>query len=70
VASDGNIIVTDVNNHRVQIFDQTGKFLKKFGAEGKGNNQFQNPFDVCMNSLGFIYVAGRQSNSHYNTSYR
>jgi len=33
IDSNGRFIVADTGNHRVQIFDSTGKFLDKFGSE-------------------------------------
>src|SRR5689334_22291807 len=33
----GNIIVADNLNHRVQVIDQNGKFLMKFGSRGEGD---------------------------------
>ena len=33
--SRGVIVVADFNNDRIQVFDRKGKFLFKFGSEGK-----------------------------------
>ena len=33
IDSNGRFIVADTGNHRVQVFDSTGKFLFKFGSE-------------------------------------
>ena len=38
-----NIFVVDHQNHRVQIFDQNGLFLHKFGGKGDENGQFKRP---------------------------
>lgn len=35
----GRIIVADRSNSRVQVFDQEGKFLFKFGSPGSRNGQ-------------------------------
>jgi len=40
VNSNGNIIISDKNNHRIQIFDSEGNFLLTFGSKGNGNGQF------------------------------
>src|SRR5574342_548296 len=39
----GNIIVTDNNMNRIQIFSPTGTYLSKFGSSGSGNGQFDRP---------------------------
>jgi len=44
----GDIIVADCNNHRMQIFDCKGRHVRAFGSYGQANNQFQNPWDVCV----------------------
>jgi len=44
----GDIIVADSNNNRMQIFDCKGRHIRAFGSLGDGNNQFQYPFDVCV----------------------
>ena len=36
----GKIVVGDQGNHRIQIFDRDGHFLRKFGSEGEGDGQF------------------------------
>jgi len=44
-----SIVVTDNYNHRLQFFSQQGgKFLSKFGSEGTGNGQLDNPKGVCI----------------------
>jgi len=40
VDSQDNIIVVDKNNHRLQIFDSSGKFLQKIGSLGQGDAEF------------------------------
>ncbi|CAH1780015.1 unnamed protein product [Owenia fusiformis] len=44
------IIVTDTDNHRIQIFDDTGEFLFEFGTYGTGKGQFRQPFGVTTDS--------------------
>ena len=50
--SRGQIIVADKDNHRVQVFDLTGRFLFKFGEKGQRVGQFCYPWDVdsCPNN--------------------
>jgi DNA-binding beta-propeller fold protein YncE len=54
--SQGNVYVADNRNHRIQKFDSSGKFLLKWGSEGKGDGQFLSPFDVVVDNQGNIYV--------------
>jgi tripartite motif-containing protein 71 len=58
----GHIVVTDWGNHRVQILDEKGRFLRSMGTtgqEGSANYQFYSPYDVCVdrNNHNQILVA-------------
>ena len=44
----GEIVVADYNNHRIQVFDRSSKFLFKFGSNGQGNGQFSGPYSVTV----------------------
>lgn len=48
----GHIIVADKDNHRIQVFSLTGRYLFKFGEKGNRIGSFQCPWDVdsCANS--------------------
>jgi len=46
-----NIVVSDNNNNRIQIFDSEGNFMTMFG-----NGQFNNPWGITVNSQGNIIV--------------
>lgn len=55
---DGNIIVCDLNNGRLQTFDSDGGFLSAFGYKGDGPGCFGNPNSVCLDAAGqHIFVA-------------
>ena len=43
VSSSNRVIVSDSNNHRIQIFDVNGKVLTTFGSEGTDAGQFKFP---------------------------
>ena len=49
--SKDRVIVADKDNHRVQIFTVTGKFLHAFGERGPKVGQFNYPWDVACNSI-------------------
>ena len=56
VAGNGNILVTDALNFRVQVFSATGMFLKKFGRAGNNPGYFARPRGIAVDSDGNIYV--------------
>ena len=51
------IVVADTGNHRIQIFDEKGTFLRVFGSNGNGNGQFSLPFGVVVDQQGNYVVA-------------
>ena len=54
--------MTDANNHRIQIFNSHGQFVRKFGFEGKGNGQMNGPLGVGLLSNGNIVVSENDGN--------
>ena len=48
-------------NHRIQIFDPSGHFLRTFGSQGSDNGKFNYPWGICTDSLGFIYVCDKEN---------
>jgi len=58
---DGNIIVADRSNNRIQIFDCYGKFRLKFGSAGSRNGQFDRPAGVTCDCEGRIIVADKDN---------
>eukprot|EP00794_Sanderia_malayensis_P018206 gene18206-20024_t len=53
----GSIIVSDHNNHRIQVFDKNGKLMYEFGSRGKGDGELWYPAGVAVHEDGSIYVA-------------
>ncbi len=53
---DGDILVSDSLNFRVQVFSSGGRFLRAFGAAGDGPGYFMRPRGVASDSDGNIYV--------------
>lgn len=41
----------------IQVFNQEGEFILKFGSNGEGNGQFNAPTGVAVDSNGNIIVA-------------
>jgi tripartite motif-containing protein 71 len=51
------VYVADSNNHRIQVFDAAGNFLRKFGSPGTGDGQLLIPFGVATDAAGrVVYV--------------
>ncbi|MBD3276013.1 MAG: hypothetical protein GF372_11920 [Candidatus Marinimicrobia bacterium] len=46
VASNGDILVLDNGNNRIQVFDSTRAFLRTLGEEGTAPGEFQMPQDL------------------------
>jgi len=48
VDKQANIVVADSENHRIQVFDGRGNFLRMWGSEGTGQAQFKDPCGVAV----------------------
>src|SRR5689334_3833457 len=57
-----DMFVVELSNNRVQAFDETGKFLFKFGKSGRHNGQFSNPWGIAINQLNQVIVADSGNN--------
>ena len=61
--TDGDeIVVTDENNHRVQVFDSNGTFLRSFGHKGENAGELSYPVGVAINKDRNIFVAENGNN--------
>ncbi len=52
----GEVFVADTWNSRIQVFDGEGKFLRKWGSEGQGDGQFEEPRGIAADSEEIVYV--------------
>ncbi|XP_033220495.1 RING finger protein nhl-1 isoform X2 [Belonocnema kinseyi] len=59
VGPDNYIVVADSSNHRVQVFDGNGNFMKEFGTYGSGEGQFDCLAGVAVNRIGQFIIADR-----------
>ena len=57
VEKNGNLIVVDSGNNRLQVFTPEGKFVGKCGRAGKGQGEFNQPWGITLDKDGNIYVA-------------
>ena len=56
--SDGDeIVVTDALNHRIQVFDSNGTFLRSFGHKGENAGEFKNPTGIAIDKDRNILVS-------------
>ena len=55
-------MVCDAGNHRVQVFEQSGKFITKFGTKGSGIGEFNGPVSTAVLSDGRIVVTDFYNN--------
>jgi DNA-binding beta-propeller fold protein YncE len=49
--------VADRYNHRVQVFDQDGNFIRQFGNYGSGNGEFNEVTGIHVAPDGKVYVS-------------
>ncbi|XP_078662260.1 tripartite motif-containing protein 2-like [Branchiostoma floridae x Branchiostoma belcheri] len=57
VDGEGNILVSDKDNHCVFVYSEDGPFLFQFGGEGSGEGQLKHPHGICTDRTGNIIVA-------------
>ena len=52
----GEILVADSCNHRIQVFDRDGKFLRSYGRAGSNPGEFSYPYDIRVDANGHQYI--------------
>lgn len=57
----GQYIIADRYNHRIQVLDPSGRFLRAFGTQGTTDGKFNYPWGVTTDALGFIYVCDKEN---------
>jgi DNA-binding beta-propeller fold protein YncE len=68
IAPNGDIFVAEGHsssataNARLLKFDKTGKLLRSFGSKGTGQDQFDQPHALAMDSRGRLFVGDRTNN--------
>jgi YD repeat-containing protein len=60
--SQGNLLLADSGNNRIQKFDPDGDYLDSFGSYGWGNGELNNPFGVAVDSQDNVFVADTNNN--------
>lgn len=71
VASNGDIIVVNYQQDKIDIYSSSGTFISSFGSTGTGNNQFSSPYAAAVDSNGNVYIADAGNNriQKFNSSY-
>ena len=57
VTAEDEIVVADCSNHRVQVFDSNGTFLRSFGHKGENAGEFSYPVGVAIDKDRKILVS-------------
>ena len=57
VTAKDEVVVADNQNHRVQVFDSNGTFLRSFGHKGENAGEFKNPTGIAIDKDGNILVS-------------
>jgi hypothetical protein len=58
IDSSDNVYITEWSNHRVQVFNSSGDFLRKWGGYGSGPGQFDKPRTVRIDSQNGNVLVG------------
>ena len=61
VTDKDEILVADCLNHRVQVFDCNGTFLRSFGHKGENDGEFKCPFGIATDKDRKIFVADQNN---------
>lgn len=64
VTLQGDVVVADTNNHRIQVFDKEGRFKFQFGECGKRDGQLLYPNRVAVNRMTGDIVVTERSPTH------
>jgi len=60
----GLVLVCDTDHNRLQVFDSTGKLLRKVGTSGEGPGEFKFPLCAVVNPVTFNEIAVADTDNH------
>ena len=60
--AEGNLLVVDAGDNRVEEFNSKGEYLSAFGSLGSGNGQLKSPKGIAIDSAGNVWVADTSNN--------
>jgi hypothetical protein len=52
----GNVYIADSRNHRIQVFDPEGRYLRTIGRKGQGPGEFMSAGSIDFYSDGRLHV--------------
>ncbi len=58
VDAEGNLLVLDAGNFRVQVFDCDGDYVRTFGGQGQGPGEFTQPRELVLAGDRVVVVDG------------
>ena len=61
VTPNDNIIVTDTASPHLKFFSPTGEYLANYGRYGMGDREILQPYGVCCDDYGHIFVADNKN---------
>jgi len=61
VQYDNYLIVSDRDEHCINVFDRDGNFLEKFGKKRKGDGEFNEPRGLSVNRAGHLMVCDTEN---------
>ena len=68
IAVQNQFAVCDYGNHRIQVFDGDGQFVRSFGGYGDAPGRVAYPLSVTITKTGqYAYVAYTYLHTHTNT---
>jgi ABC-type Fe3+ transport system permease subunit/sugar lactone lactonase YvrE len=56
IGPDDAVYVADSCNHRIQVFDRDGRFLREHGRAGSAPGQFSYPYDIRIDARGTQFI--------------
>ena len=56
IGPDGNLYIADRENHRIQVLDKNGSFVRKFGSNGTAPGQMRKPQSVSFYPNGNLMI--------------
>jgi streptogramin lyase len=62
VNAEGQLLVADSANNRIEKFSAEGAFVSSFGTAGPGNGQLKEPQGIALDSTGNVWVADTGNN--------
>ena len=68
IGPDGNLYVAERSNHRVQVLDKNGTFIKKFGEQGTAPGQLNYPRDLIFLPDGKLIVGDTSYLNYFDSN--